>query len=46
MVLDEHLDQDCFELFVRNKVYLDYANQFLDPSQIDAVDESKYLQVG
>jgi ABC-type amino acid transport substrate-binding protein len=46
MVLDEHLDQHCFELFVRNKVYLEYANQFLDPSQIDAVDESKYLQVG
>ena len=46
MVLDQHLDKDCFELFVRDKVYLEYANKFLDPSQIDAVDESKYLQAG
>ena len=46
MVLEEHLDQDCFELFVRNKVYLEYANQCLNPSQIDTVDESKYLQLG
>ncbi len=45
MVEDDHIDRDCFELFVREKVYLAYANQFLDPSQIDDVDESKYLQV-
>jgi hypothetical protein len=26
---------------VREKVYLKYAEQFLDPDQIDAVDESR-----
>jgi HD-GYP domain-containing protein (c-di-GMP phosphodiesterase class II) len=43
MVVDNHLDKDCFELFVRSKVYLRYAERFLDPQQIDAVDESKYI---
>jgi HD-GYP domain-containing protein (c-di-GMP phosphodiesterase class II) len=35
-----HIDPDLFQVFVAKKVYLDYARQFLDPSQIDAVDES------
>ncbi len=34
-----HIDPDLFDIFVRRKVYLDYARQFLDPKQIDAVDE-------
>jgi len=34
-----HIDPDLFDIFVRRKVYLDYARQFLDPGQIDAVDE-------
>ena len=29
MVLDNHIDRDCFELFVREKVYLQYARDFL-----------------
>ncbi|MEZ5567843.1 MAG: hypothetical protein R3E54_05815 [Halioglobus sp.] len=29
MVLDNHLDRACFELFVREKVYLRYARAFL-----------------
>jgi len=36
-----HIDQDLFDVFVREKVYLDYANQFLHQDQIDKVDESK-----
>jgi hypothetical protein len=28
-------------VFVRGKVYLEYAKQFLDPLQIDNVNESK-----
>jgi HD-GYP domain-containing protein (c-di-GMP phosphodiesterase class II) len=44
MVEDEHIDRDCFELFVRNGVYMDYAHRFLDPSQIDEVDVSKYVR--
>ncbi|MEH6586189.1 MAG: HD domain-containing phosphohydrolase [Halioglobus sp.] len=43
MVEDEHLDRDCFELFIRDKVYLQYAERFLPASQIDDVDISKYV---
>ncbi len=32
-----HIDPDLFEVFVQQKVYLKYAQQFLDPGQIDAV---------
>ena len=39
--LNGHIDPDLFDVFVREKVYLTYARQFLDPEQIDAVDESK-----
>jgi HD-GYP domain-containing protein (c-di-GMP phosphodiesterase class II) len=41
MRLNGHVDPDLFDLFVREKVYLDYAQQFLDPEQIDTVDETK-----
>jgi len=36
-----HIDPDLFDVFIREKVYLDYARQFLAPEQIDAVDESR-----
>jgi HD-GYP domain-containing protein (c-di-GMP phosphodiesterase class II) len=36
-----HIDPDLFDVFVRQKVYRRYAETFLDPDQIDAVDESK-----
>ena len=39
--LNGHIDPDLFEVFVREKVYLDYAHRCLDPSQIDDVDEQK-----
>jgi HD-GYP domain-containing protein (c-di-GMP phosphodiesterase class II) len=39
--LNGHIDPDLFDIFVGKKVYLEYARQFLDPEQIDAVDESK-----
>ncbi|TMH46179.1 MAG: GAF domain-containing protein [Betaproteobacteria bacterium] len=41
MKLDGHIDPDLFDIFVRKKVYLRYAEQFLDPDQIDEIDESK-----
>ncbi len=41
MKLDNHVDPDLFDLFIRQKVYLQYAEQFLDPAQIDVVDEQK-----
>jgi HD-GYP domain-containing protein (c-di-GMP phosphodiesterase class II) len=39
--LGGHIDPDLFDIFVREKVYLTYAKQFLDPEQIDEVDLSK-----
>jgi HD-GYP domain-containing protein (c-di-GMP phosphodiesterase class II) len=41
MTLNGHVDPDLFDVFVRRKVYRRYAEMFLDPEQIDAVDESK-----
>jgi HD-GYP domain-containing protein (c-di-GMP phosphodiesterase class II) len=35
-----HVDPDLFDIFVRDKVYLRYAREFLDPEQIDEVDET------
>jgi HD-GYP domain-containing protein (c-di-GMP phosphodiesterase class II) len=39
--LNGHIDPDLFDIFVRQKVYLRYAREFLDPEQIDVVDEAK-----
>lgn len=36
-----HIDPDLFDVFIREKVYLTYARQFLKPEQIDEVDESR-----
>ncbi len=41
MKVEHHIDPDLFDIFVREKVYLRYAEQFLEPEQIDDVDESK-----
>ena len=38
--LNGHVDPDLFDIFVRKKVYLRYATQFLDPDQIDEVNEA------
>ena len=43
MMLDEHVDKDCFELFIRSGVYLKYAEEFLQTDQIDRVDIKEYL---
>lgn len=32
-----HIDPDLFDVFVRERIYLRYAEQFLDPWQIDEV---------
>ena len=37
--LNGHIDPDLFDVFVREKVYLKYAQQFLDAAQVDVVDE-------
>ncbi len=40
MKLDNHVDPDLFDMFIREKIYLQYARRFLEPAQIDEVDES------
>ena len=39
--LNGHIDPDLFDIFVRKKIYLRYAEMFLDKEQIDIVDESR-----
>jgi hypothetical protein len=36
-----HIDPDLFDIFIQQKVYLRYAERFLDAAQIDQVDESR-----
>lgn len=38
MAQERHIDAALFDVFVRDEVYLEYAHQFLDPAQIDAVN--------
>ncbi len=40
-----HIDPDLFEVFVRDGVYLKYAQAFLDPKQIDPVDDRAMLLI-
>jgi hypothetical protein len=35
-----HIDPEIFDIFIRKKVYVEYAQRFMTPSQIDQVDDS------
>jgi len=37
-----HIDPDLFDLFVSARIYETYAERFLDPAQIDAVNPERY----
>lgn len=39
--LNGHIDPDLFDIFVREKVYLGYARDYMAPDQIDEVDHTK-----
>lgn len=41
MKLEGHVDPDLFDVFMHKKIYLDYANKYLNPEQIDVVDVTK-----
>ena len=41
MKLGDHIDPDLFDIFVKEKVYEEYAHQFLKPEQLDAIDTGK-----
>lgn len=45
MKRDNHLDPQLFDLFVQEKVYLRFAQQYLDPALIDGVDEAALLAI-
>jgi hypothetical protein len=35
---ESHIDADLFDVFISEKIYLKYAEQFLSPEQIDEFD--------
>ncbi|MBF0213979.1 MAG: phosphohydrolase, partial [Magnetococcales bacterium] len=41
MMKDGHIDPDLFKLFIDKKIYLDYAQEYLSPEQIDPVNLEK-----
>ncbi len=41
MKLDNHIDPDLFDVFIHEQVYLQYAQEFLKPEQIDDFDISQ-----
>lgn len=38
-----HLDPDLYEVFIKNGVYLDYAEQYIEKEQIDEINPEEYL---
>jgi HD-GYP domain-containing protein (c-di-GMP phosphodiesterase class II) len=46
MKKDAHIDPELFDLFLTSGVFKEYAERFLDPSQIDEVDISQYVKTG
>jgi hypothetical protein len=38
--INGHIDPDLFDIFVRSKIYLDFAHKHMDPRQIDEIDET------
>jgi HD-GYP domain-containing protein (c-di-GMP phosphodiesterase class II) len=40
---DQHIDPQLFELFLTSGVYLKYAEQYLKPEQVDAINIEQYL---
>ena len=43
MKKDYEIDEELFEIFVKEGVYKRYAEKYVEKNQIDAVDESKVL---
>lgn len=38
-----HIDPDLYKVFIAGKVYLDYAEQYISPQQIDEINPDDYL---
>jgi HD-GYP domain-containing protein (c-di-GMP phosphodiesterase class II) len=43
MKKDQHIDAELFELFLTSGIYLEYAQRFMRPEQIDTVEVTAYL---
>jgi len=43
MTREGQLDRDLFEVFIRERAYVKYAEEFLDPVQIDGLDFDHFL---
>jgi HD-GYP domain-containing protein (c-di-GMP phosphodiesterase class II) len=39
--LNGHIDPDLFDIFIRKKIYVEFAHKNMDEKQIDAIDEAK-----
>ncbi|MRW89329.1 GAF domain-containing protein [Duganella sp. FT80W] len=39
--LNGHIDPDLFDIFIRKKIYLEFAHKNMDEKQIDDIDEAK-----
>ena len=44
MKKDKHIDPDLFDLFLATGVFKQYAEKYLRPEQIDAVDIAPYVK--
>jgi HD-GYP domain-containing protein (c-di-GMP phosphodiesterase class II) len=40
---DQHIDPDLFDLFLASGVYREYAERFMRPEQIDAIDPAQFM---
>ena len=38
-----HIDPDLYKVFIIGKVYMDYAEQYISPQQIDEINPDDYL---
>ncbi|MGL5759473.1 HD domain-containing phosphohydrolase [Plesiomonas sp.] len=45
MVKGQHLDAELFTLFLQSGIWLDYAQRYMRPEQIDEVDIARFLPV-
>ena len=43
MAEEKHIDHEIFELFLRERIFVKYAQEFLSPDQLDEVDVEALL---
>ena len=43
MAQEGHIDPELFQVFIKEKVYLRYAERFLTPEQLDETDPQPYI---